>query len=663
MCQKPDELTHASATDTLCAVAALPAKYLKRWNQYTRPKELGGALAATAESLFKAQSSREVNARMLASLFEAIQIGSCDETSYFAEIATNAYTLNVGSEGVDLRWNLCRSISLACQAEIAGVEQPKCQVMTTGANWATKQRAKKLDRFVEGQWMMPQSGLKSGPSLSGRVFLDGEVFGEGVAEIVGDMLQGRVCVERLFHWDLAWDPQEAAHGNPKNLFRRRLMDVDELGLLYPDKQKEIEAAQTGDDGRPGIGDAPAKDEQIKKSVLVYEGWRLPYSSDKPGKWARALANGKLLETKPWERPRFPFERIIWQQHLFGYGGQGLCQEVRPLHGWINEQLQRFQEAEKLTGRAICLVPRGSNPGDQAGNNEEDFLSNEDATVVYYTPIDGRAVEYISPPSYNEASLQLLELNFGKAYELSGVNQLMASAQKPSGITANSAIRTVQNMQSRRFSVPQKSFEEWHMGVFEQMIWRAEEMHQAKAELKAQWAQGEFIEEIGFADVMLEDQPYTVQLAPVSGQKNSPADRLQTASELASEGTITSDAYLKMQLYFDNLTEMERHQKQERLIERYIESWLAAPIESLADDAEEPFEYRAPLKFMPRPIEALDQVVEAYMEAEIDGAPDVTLDLFRRFMNSLSDIIDERAAKEAALAQPPPEQMAAAAPVQ
>jgi hypothetical protein len=253
----------------------------------------------------------------------------------------------------------------------------------------------------------------------------------------------------------------------------------------------------------------------------------------------------------------------WQPHLFGYWAQGLCHEVQPIHDWVNEQLSRFQEAEKLTPKAVCLYPIGSDMEDKV------LTSNEDGINIPFVPVDGVGPTWQNPASYNEASLQLLNLNFEKGFELSGVNQLMSAARKESGITANSAIKTVQNMQSRRFSVVQKNFERWHVGVFEQMIWRAEEMADAKVELRAEWAQGDFIEEIGFDEVRIEDQPYTIQIAPVAGQKNSPADRLQGAAELNSQGKLSDDAFMRIQVYLDTLSEMEKHEKQTALIDRYI----------------------------------------------------------------------------------------------
>jgi hypothetical protein len=136
--------------------------------------------------------------------------------------------------------------------------------------------------------------------------------------------------------------------------------------------------------------------------------------------------------------------------------------------------------------------------------------------------------------------------------------------------------------------------------------------------------------------------------------NTPADRLQLASELYDRGILSQDAFMRVIQAKDIDSELERTNTQYQLIDRYIEDWLEATPEAEADGS---FRYRPPIKWMQLP-EAIVQVGRAYLAADLDNAPEYNLDFFLRWMGEADAKIQELAAQRQAQAEAQKQQMAA-----
>jgi hypothetical protein len=148
-------------------------------------------------------------------------------------------------------------------------------------------------------------------------------------------------------------------------------------------------------------------------------------------------------------------------------------------------------------------------------------------------------------------------------------------------------------------------------------------------------------------VDLEDDRYIIQIYPVGEVKNTPADRLQLIQELNAAGKVSDDALLQTIQYLDSAKELESVSRQRELVESYIDQWLDATPETEQDGT---FRYRPPIPWMPSLPDALVQVAQSYLEAEMDEVPDYNKDFFLRFMQELDLEIqkkEQRAAQNAA----------------
>ena len=188
----------------------------------------------------------------------------------------------------DLVYNLHRRGVHTAVAQIAGRQKPKAQFQTSGADWSTQRRARKLDKICEAQLHQRQGRYQNGWELAATCLKDAAIGGDGV--IKGYFRNNGMVYERKRAYELYVDPLEARGGDPQNLFDVYLMEVDkaveEFCRVEGDdegnrlRKLAIESAPevaTDDDAK-----ASSMAPRVTKSVRIVEAWRLPPSDDEPG---------------------------------------------------------------------------------------------------------------------------------------------------------------------------------------------------------------------------------------------------------------------------------------------------------------------------------------------------------------------------------------------
>ena len=239
------------------------------------------ALKSVCEALVSEQQYRRTRCKEAMSRYEMRRIGGLHPGAY-----ANA-GLFAGENYDELVWAYERSIANSAQAKIAGTQKPKVQFVVSDGDWGTKRKSKKLDRFVEAQFMAPFGCYSDVWALQLRVFLDACVFPTGGAtKISSDRDTGRVSYERIATWELYVDPLEARHGQPRNLFHIYPYDRDELIAMFPDHSEALETVNSYEDpdylAIRGSG-------RVANQIKVYEAWRLPFSAAKAGYQRRGSA--------------------------------------------------------------------------------------------------------------------------------------------------------------------------------------------------------------------------------------------------------------------------------------------------------------------------------------------------------------------------------------
>ena len=556
---------------------------------------------------------------------------------------------------ISVRWNLARSLVSTATAKIAGTQQPKVSFVASNADWSTRRKGPKLDAFISGLWGTRQEPYSDIWELATFAFRDAAVCGLGAIKIWSDIDAGRVIHERVFPWELLVDPTDAKYGSPGNLFHVYSAPRSYLQALFPESKEDLEDARSSDsedDTNYGGLSSYTRGQRVVDSIRLYEWWSLPCGPGSPGKHVLAFDGGILIEEE-WTRDSFPFALIRWDREFQGWHGTSLIEEVASIDDEMNDLLGRLSRTVRLTSIGVCYV---RDDCDVSG----DLITNEDASVIKFS---GNAPpNYSSPAPFGAEHINYLQLLKGAIYEVSGVNQMTATAQKQPGVTANSALRTLADLQSERFSVAWKAYQSLFVEVARHDIASVRELALDDPDFAVKWPGSGFLKSIKWSTVDLEDDLYVIQIASAPGIKGTPTDRLQTAQEMFSAGQISEDAYRAVQLYYDLPGELDRTSRQRNVIEQYIERWLDATPEELAsglcDDGQPLF--TPPIRWM-RLEDALTQVADAYLQAELDGAPDEIKDLFLRWVELADSEIVKKQARLAQLQAPPAPPPAMGAP--
>lgn len=613
----------------------------KRWQRASK-EDVGRAVVELCNALENEQKGRKIRCLEALSRYEMRRISSLAAGAYNN---TGALDLagDTDSGAVPLRWATERSLANTAQAKIAGRQRPKSQFVTSDADWSTKRKAQKLDRCVEATCLRPQGAYADFWEVSQRVFLDSCIFPAACAmKFTADTENERVCIDRTLPWEIFVDPLEAQNGNPLSLFHVYPYDRDSLAAQYPEHDEEIfRAPEYQDELTRNVAGTSRVADQIK----VREAWRLPISKSVKGRHVIAIdgagpggGGGIVLLDEPWERKEFPFIFLRWAWEVLGFGAVSLIEEVMPICDEVNRAVRRSQDVVRRTSQSICMHQTGS-------LRSEDMLTNEDAINLEYNA-GFPEPKWISPPPLNPQVLEWIQIQDRKAYEISGISQMSATSRKEQGVTAGVAIRTLADMETERFAIVFKKYETaCAVEAARQIVACNDEIGAANDNYSLSWRGDAALRKYRWNDVKLPEESYDVY--PVSGIKNTPTDRLQLAQELNAGGKLSDDALLRVIEYLDAKQEVDKAGKQRQLVERYIDEWLDATPEAQRDGT---FRFKAPIPWMPSLEDAMVQVAEAYLDAQLDGIPAFNEQFFITFMKQLDDEMTKKGLRAAQIAK-------------
>lgn len=621
-----------------------------RWQSITDLDQAGCEVVSIVRWLRDNDSGRLARCVEDLSLYEGCRLPGLSPAAYLRAATYDS------DEYKKLRWNIPRSLVHTVQAKLAGKNKPKVQFVTSAASWQQRRRAYHLDRFAEAQMHLRQGQYGNIWELAALVLLHSLDLGDGFAYVYADDIEQQVAVEPIFPWQLFVDPNDAAQGRPQCLFLSRPFDRDKLASEYQGDERALAAiksapsiSQTKGTGMTQSGDAFFKGGvRSAEQIEVIDAWSLPTGKDDKGKptggWHLRCVDGKGLERVPWVRNEFPFARLRWAPQIQGYWSQSLVGEVRPISDEINAIVQRLSDCVRLTQKGVWLIPNDC-------VKEGDLEGNDDCVNVHYDAVAGKP-EFMSPSPFDQATIEWLRMNIEQCYGLPGVSQMSAQARKDPGVDAAIAMRTIQDVETERLGTQQNGYELFFVDIARHMIACTRELAEKNPGYSVRWPGESFLKEIKWKDVDLPEDQYIMRPYPVSGMKNTPTDRLQLAQDMFGAGIFSPTALEQSVLYLNSKDHLSGGgDKQEKLIERYIESWLDATPETLESGE---FKFRSPFPYLKLPA-AMLQVAEAYVDAQLDDAPDFNLDFFLRWIEQADTTLQERTARQAQAqqAQPPP----------
>jgi hypothetical protein len=373
-----------------------------------------------------------------------------------------------------------------------------------------------------------------------------------------------------------------------------------------------------------ISQEMAGDEDTVDKCTVIETWLLPTSKGaEDGLHVISCENCTLLY-EPWTAMSPPFAFFHWSTPLFGFRGQGLVEELQPLQIEINYIAQKIQKLMTLA-TSIVWTERGSNVGP---------MTNKDWAMRQYT---GRPPIFQTTASVSGEYFTQLDRLKQAAYEMSGISQMAAQSLKPAGLDSGAALRAYQDIGSQRFRHTSQRWAQFALDVGERIVECARRISERGdgKDVSVLCAGDRDIKKISFKEADLDRDKYVTLVHPINALPDEPAGKIQTLKELAQVNPQLGPYLLTL---LDDVPDLGRLSKrmnaQYELPEKMINSILEHGI------------YEGPFPEMD--LDVTRQIAtQALLQAQIDDAPEHNVELLRRFMDEVDNLL--------ALAAPPPPQ--------
>jgi hypothetical protein len=238
----------------------------------------------------------------------------------------------------------------------------------------------------------------------------------------------------------------------------------------------------------------------------------------------------------------------------------------------------------------------------------------------------------NPAPFNRIDLELLaEHERGIARTL-GIDEMHSGAKAEPGLPSAVAQREAASRFDDRASAGHRAYIQWVAVDMARHLLKAQRaLYEANHAFKRKWTGEMFSKEIEAKDIIdLDFEALQVRIKPISEKKNTPEERVQYAQELAEQGAIPFEAYMAVLEHYDTPGETRVIKTQRRWVAWQIDQWLMT-----RDD--DPVQYQSPRPWM-RKSDALVQVVDALMEAELNDVPADRLQYFFDFIGELTQMM-------------------------
>lgn len=477
--------------------------------------------------------------------------------------------------------------------------KPKPMFLTDGGTYKMQTRAKKLNKFCEGQFSSTKFYEKAASA-----FVDSCVFGTGAIKIFTDSEEKSVKCERVFIDEIVIDDREALYGEPRQIHQKKFIHRDVLKEMFPKFSGQINVAGT----LPNSPKLATTEAARGDMVLVIESWHLPSGTNATdGKRVICIENATLLEEE-YTKSHFPFVFFKWGRRPVGFFGQGLAEQLQGIQLEINKILKTIQVSMHLVSIPKILLEAGSKVNTAHLNNKIGGIITYSGTKPEYTPLGN-----IPPELFNH-----LDRLYNRAYEISGISQLSAQSQKPTGLDSGKALRTFNDLETERFMDVATRYEKSFLEAAEIMIDQAKDLYQEDENLSVMVKGDEFLETIKWKDIDLEEDKYLMTLFPTSALSNSPSGRLAEVQELLQAGFISKEDGLKLLDFPDLKSFYDIANASAKNIDKIIELM----VEDSKYTNPEPYQN---LEY------GIARVQEAYLHYKNMDLEDSKLELLRRWM--------------------------------
>lgn len=583
------------------------------WGEESNPKKAADKMVARYKEIEKQQSQRRERNLDHAKLYSNQDLSS---------IYDYGVSGNINAGNVFLSVNVTESCVNTLAAKTTRT-RIRPVILTERGKRSQRRRAEGMTQFLDG--CCYTSELHEGEGE--QMFVDGALFGTGFAftDHTPDL---EIITERVLPDEMLIDNTAAINGwrNLLELGRKKYIHEEQLmrwpdgrgGILGDDKEMRVAIRKAGCERIPGLQYVP----EASKMIPVYSAWRK--ATRRGADDGRVLISfqgaPRPIKIAPWKRVRFPFDIFIFQRRTAGVWGRSLAEQLVPIQLKINELLEVIDDGQEAAAPRTFYQSQAINPEDfdnELGRLIE--VNGPPQQMVWFHPGLGAA-----PEQYQE-----LETWIRRAYEVTGISMLSATAEKPEGVNAAVALRELLDREDLRFAPLGKRHERFHKDIARSQIDEAEEIYEhlddhkdadgKPRKLQVQVPGDKFLRTVDWSQVRLDRDKYTVTIGAASSLPTTPAARKQYAQDLLELGIITKARFAEI---VDESGDVKAATSMVTAAQTAIELDI--------EDILEKGKYRAPDPLLD-PELARDMGIQEYAKARHEDVPEDRLEGLRRYI--------------------------------
>lgn len=516
------------------------AAVLAPWWMETKPDKAAALMLTTAAYLKESQAYRYRQAAIYARLY--------GNQSLFSFAGTNIAKID-NDHGLPQdrpTFNLVQSVTDTLVSRLSQ-SRPQPIFLTDNADYKQRNLAKKLNNFILGEFYQTKAYEKATIALR-----DALVEGTGVLHVY-ETPEHRVGLERVLLTELLIDPNEAMYGEPRQLYRLKLIDRDVLFANFPKFKEKIAIAS---EATPDNSSDSSK--KVSDLVMVVEGWHLPSGKDSnDGRHTLACSSGFLID-EPFTKDRFPFAFLHYSPRLLGFWAQGIAEQLMGTQIELNQILFTISRAIKLVGVPRVFQEDGSKVVAAHHNNEIGVVVKYRGTKPTYEVAPCNA-----PELYAERD-KLIQYG----YQQCGVSALQASSQKPQGLDSGEAIRTYDDISTDRFASLSRRYDNTFIDLTYLIIDTAKDIAEEQGEYSTVYPNKNGTKEIDLPKAAMIQDTFVVQCFTQSSLPKDPAGRLAKVTEMVQSGMITLQEGRRL-LDYPDLEQVEKlaNAAEERILQQ------------------------------------------------------------------------------------------------
>jgi len=395
--------------------------------------------------------------------------------------------------------------------------RPSPVFLTDGGDYKQRTLAKKLNHFIGGEFYNTKAY-----ELGAIALRDALVEGTGVIHTF-ETPDARVGMERVLLTELLVDPNESMYGEPRQIYRIKLIDRDVLYANFPKFKDKIEMAT-----KAYPDNSVDSSKTVADLVMVVEGWHLRSGKNATdGRHTLACSAGYLID-EPYTKDRFPFTFLHYSPRLLGFWSQGLAEQLMGTQLELNSILFTISRAIKLVGVPRIFVEDGSKVTSAHFNNEI-------GSIIKYRGIKPM---FETPQSNAQELYAERDKLIQYGYQQCGVSALQASSQKPQGLDSGEAIRTYDDISTDRFASLSRRYDNLFIDLAYQTIDIARDIAERDGSYSTVYPNKNRITEVNLRAADLIEDKFIIQCFTQSSLPKDPAGRLAKVTEMIQAGMIT-----------------------------------------------------------------------------------------------------------------------------